>query len=156
MIEVICAGFLFLSTNACLDSKSVAHAAIDTTQPTLVQPNILVNDILAGNEYDSNYSSGLEELFHQFDIIIPNSQRENNDLDRDRRRQESEVEHTESDRSADERRQELGIEEHESDGSHKSDYRRQADEIRDGTQITVPGSESNSDRNADERRRELE
>jgi hypothetical protein len=148
MIEVICAGSLFLSMNTCLDSKSINLASIDTTkstQSTLVQANSLLDDIyLADNESEAKYSSELERLLDRLNIIRdPNSENS-------------------SDRDADERRRELetGDREPDSQDNQESDYRRQADEERNGSQITVPDSDSdnedNSDRDADERRRELE
>jgi hypothetical protein len=149
MIEVICAGSLFLSTNACLDSTSLDLVSLDTTKSTLIQSNIGQNEIyLAGNE--SDYSRELEQLMDRFNIIIQDSPSQNSDFDADERRRELEIENGQDDS------------EDNSTDEQESDYRRQADEARDGYDTNVPDSDSESDNSdsdnfdADERRRELE
>lgn len=199
MIEVICAGSLFLSTNIPVKPKSIDFASIDMAKSSLVQANIGRNQMyLADNESESGRNTELERLFQRFNIIIDDSQTNTSDRDADERRRELELEDpkpdsennnnyesdyrrqadeareendifvpdsdSDSDRDADERRRELEIQQNESypgeytENEHQSDYRRQADEAREGSEITVPNSnsDSDSDRDADERRRELE
>jgi hypothetical protein len=179
MIEVICAGSLFLSTNACLDTKSLDLVSINTTKSTLIQSNIGQNEIyMADNESESDLSRELEQLVDQFDIIIQDSSSQNSDFDADERRRELELENgqydwgneEESDNSdsdefdADERRQELELEngQYDSGDEQESEYRQQADEARDGHDTNASDSDSDSDSSdsdefdADERRQELE
>lgn len=202
MLEVICASSLFLSTNAELNLKSIDLAFIDTAKSTLIQPNILLDEMyLADNE--SDYNRTLKKLRDRFKIIIPDPETDRdrdanerrreiedgqydsgNEQESDYRRQadeardqnnhnvpDSDSDNQDGNRDADQRRQELEVEYQEnesypgeySDNEQRSDYRRQADEARDGTKIYVPDSnsnnsddEDNSDRDADQRRRELE
>jgi len=148
MIEVICAGSLFLSINTCLDNQPPGIALINNSQSTITQSNIL----LADSEAEAAYRRDLEQLMKKFNIIIQDSDSDSPDHEDN------------SDRDAYERRRELESEGHDSgDNSgdeHQSDYRREAESARDDYDIIVPNSdpdsEDSSDRDAYERRRELE
>ncbi|MEN9565452.1 MAG: hypothetical protein RLZZ69_648, partial [Cyanobacteriota bacterium] len=159
MIEVICAGSLFLLTNGCLDSTSPELVSFNTTKSTLIQPNIWQNGIyLADNESESDYNRELEQLMDKFNIIIQDSSSQDSDFDADERRQELEQENGDSDSDsgldfdnsddfdADERRQELEQENGDSDSGNEqeSEYQQQADEARDGYDTNTPSSESDS------------
>jgi hypothetical protein len=90
MIEVICAGSLFLSINTCLDNQPPDLALINNPQSTIVQSSIL----LADSEAESAYRRNLEQLMDRFNIIIQDSDADSEDS---------------SDRDAYERRRELEL-----------------------------------------------
>jgi hypothetical protein len=145
MIEVICAGSLFLSINTCLDNQVPDLALINHPQSTIVQSNIL----LADSEAESAYRRDLEQLMDRFNIIIQDSDADDEDnSDRDAYERRRELESEEQDNSSD------------SGDEHQSDYRREAEEARDNHNIIIQDSdtddEDSSDRDAYERRQELE
>jgi hypothetical protein len=176
MIEVICAGSLFLLTNTCLDSTSPDLVSLDATKSTLIQPSIWQNEIYLADS-ESDYNRELEQLMDKFNIIIQDSSSQDSEFDADERRQELEIEdgqydsgnEQESDNSdsefdADEAREELEQQNGDSDSGNEqeSEYQQQADEAREEFDINAPNSDSDSDNSdsdefdADERRRELE
>jgi hypothetical protein len=160
MLEVICAGSLFLSLNHCSQNEAPDLALINASQSTLVQ-SFIQSDVLqpekfpglylAESEAEADYRRNLEQLMDQFNIIIqdPNSDQDSSDRDAEQRRRELEQEDNNYD----------GVE--DSGNDHESDYSQEAEDARNGDGYDVDVSDSDededsSDRDAAERRRELE
>jgi hypothetical protein len=105
------------------------------------------SDSDSGDEHQSDYRRQAEEARDDYDINDPEvDEEDSSDRDAYERRRELEAEHQDNDSHDD------------SGNAYQSDYRRQAEEARDGYNIDVPDAdeEDSSDRDAYERRRQLE